>query len=296
MRVKKAVIPVAGLGTRFLPSTLTIPKVMIPVVDKPSIHFCVEEAAAAGIDHVIFVTSKGQDSISAYFEKQPDLEIATSRRGNQELADSLQKISELADISVVTQNKQLGLGHAVLMAKNQVGHENFAVFLPDDLILGQSSTIHEMVNISQTNSPSMVIALKQVQLDMVSNYGIAKLGKTDEVLSEIKSLVEKPSQATSPSNFAVIGRYILNVEIFDALEKVSPGALGEIQLTDAIESLIGDIPCLGYEFPGLHFDVGVPLGMLKASVHLALRRPDLKEDFLKWLSAELSVQIQDKNN
>lgn len=288
MTITKAVIPVAGLGTRFLPSTLTIPKVMIPVVDKPPIHFCVEEASRAGIDHVIFVASQGQESVPTYFKRRTDLEISVANRGNQELSKSLREISDLADISVVTQEKQLGLGHAVLMAKEMVGNEPFAVFLPDNLILGESSIIRNMIEISDSNNGSMVIALKKVKPTEVSSYGIVKLGLKNDRISNILGLVEKPSKELSPSNLAVIGRYILSHKIFTAIENSTPGALGEIQLTDAIASLLGDIPCLGYEFPDLHFDVGTPIGMLKASIHMGLNRNDLKDEFREWLSSYLS--------
>ena len=288
MKIRKAVIPVAGLGTRFLPSTLTIPKVMIPVVDKPPIHFCVEEAARAGIDHVIFVTSEGQESVPAYFERRSDLETSVANRGNQELSKTLRGISDLADISVVTQEKQLGLGHAVLMAKEMVGSEPFAVFLPDNLILGATSTIGDMIEISDSNHENMVLALKEVQPTEVSNYGIAKIGGKNDRVSEIIGLVEKPSQESSPSNLAVIGRYILSNKIFTAIENLSPGALGEIQLTDAIGSLLGDIPCLGYEFPEIHFDVGIPIGMLKASFHIGLHREDLRNELREWISSYIS--------
>ena len=288
MTIRKAVIPVAGLGTRFLPSTLTIPKVMIPVVDKPPIHFCVEEAARAGIDHVIFVTSQGQESVPTYFKRRPDLETSMANGGKHELAESLREIANLADISVVTQEKQLGLGHAVLMAKKMVGSQPFAVFLPDNLILSESSVIRNMIEISDSNHGSMVIALKKVRPTEVSSYGIAKLGVQNDRISDILELVEKPSKETSPSNLAVTGRYILSHKIFTAIENSTPGALGEIQLTDAITSLLEDIPCLGYEFPGIHFDVGTPVGMLKASLHIGLNRDDLKSEFREWLDSYIN--------
>ena len=283
MIVRKAIIPVAGLGTRFLPATLTIPKVMIPVIDKPPVHFCVEEASLAGIDHTIFVVSAGQESIAKYFDRRSDLESTLVKRGNKELAKTIRSISQMSDVSVVVQKKQLGLGHAILTAENTVGNNPFAVFLPDDLILDKSPTIGQMIAISEMNE-GMVIALKRVPDDEVSQLGVAEIRNTKKRISEIVGLVEKPSLETAPSNLAVIGRYVLTKEIFDSIRTLTPGALGEIQLTDGIARLLGKIPCSGYEFVGEHFDVGVPLGMLKASVYIGLRRRDLKSKFAQWIS------------
>ena len=283
MTVQKALIPVAGLGTRFLPATLATPKVMIPVIDKPPVHFCVEEASLAGIDHTVLVVSPGQESIAQYFNRRLDLESALVQRGKDELAQTISLISQMSDVSVVVQEKQLGLGHAVLSAEGAIGNNPFAVFLPDDLILSESPTIRQMVDISEKNE-GMVIALKKVPDEDLSQLGVAEVKNTKKRISEIMSLVEKPSIETAPSNLAVIGRYILTKEIFDSIRDLKPGALGEIQLTDGIASLLGKIPCSGYEFEGEHFDVGIPLGMLKASVYMGIRRRDLKSKFTQWIS------------
>ena len=286
MKVRKAVIPVAGLGTRFLPATRSIPKVMIPVFDYPPVHYAVQEAAQAGIEDVIFVVSPGQDAISRYFDSMPELESALKQRGNEALLKQMIDISDMAEISYVEQKEQLGLGHAVLIARAEVGEEPFAVFLPDDIIWNDSPTIGGMIE-AYEHYENPVIAVKQVPDEAVPSLGIIDPRPMTDTISEIMQVVEKPSLEDAPSNLAIIGRYILTPEIFDALEHGQPGALGEIQLTDAIAALLSTQKAYAYRFPGVHFDVGTPLGLLKASVYAALQRPNLSEDFRSWLSEVL---------
>ena len=286
MTVRKAVIPVAGFGTRFLPATRSVPKVLIPVLDRPPLHLAVEEAARAGIERVVLVVSPGQESVASYFERQPAVEEALERRGNHALLGQMLDIARMADISCVTQHEQLGLGHAVLMAREVVGGESFCVLLPDDVIWSDAPTIGRMVERHDALG-GPVVAVKRVPDEAVPSLGIVDVRDVSGALSRITGMVEKPRLEDAPSNLAIIGRYVLPPEVFDALERVAPGAGGEIQLTDAIAALLPTQPAHAYEFPGAHFDVGTPLGLLKASAHDALRRPDTADEFRRWLSETL---------
>ena len=283
MKVRKAVIPAAGFGTRFLPATRSIPKVMIPVLDKPAIHYAVEEAAQAGIEHIVLVVTHGQEAVGRYFERLPELEQALERRGHDAILKQMIDISDLAEISYVYQKQQLGLGHAVLTAKAAVANEPFAVFLPDDLIWSETPTIGRMLELF-AEYESSVIAVKEVPDEAVSSLGIIDPRPVDDSVSRIAGLVEKPSLDEAPSKLAIIGRYVLTPEVFDAIEMARPGALGEIQLTDAIAMLLSTQKAYAYRFPGVHFDVGTPLGLLKASVYATLQREDLSDDFKEWLT------------
>lgn len=282
MKVRKAVIPAAGFGTRFLPVTRTIPKVMLPVLDRPAIHFAVEEAAKAGIEHVVLVISRGQEATNDYFGRVPALEKALEERGNTPLLNSMLEISNMMETSVVYQDEQRGPGHAVLMAKDEVGDEPFAVFLPDDIIWSDSPTIGEMINVYSERG-GCVISVKEVPDEAVPNLGIVDPKPIDDRVSEIIAMVEKPKLEDAPSNLAIIGRYVLPPEIFEAIEKGTPGAIGEIQLTDAIDAVRKQQGAYAYRFSGDHFDVGTPLGMLKASVYAALKRDDMAEGFKDWV-------------
>ena len=286
MTVRKAVVPVAGFGTRFLPVTRAVPKNLLPVYDRPSIHFCVEEAAAAGIEEVIFVVSDNQEAIPRYFEEWPALERALEGRGNTEMLEQMRRISSLARITCVTQSEQRGLGHAVLMARDAVGDEPFAVFLPDDVIWSDEPTIGGMVRVYEETG-CCVVAVKEVPDEAVRNLGIVDIEAVDGSTSRIVGMVEKPKLEDAPSNLAIIGRYVLGSEVFDTLESVQPGALGEIQLTDAIAAHIESPGVLGYRFTGEHFDVGTPLGMLKASVAAALGEEEIAGDLRSWLRGML---------
>jgi len=286
MKVRKAVIPAAGFGTRFLPATRSIPKVMVPVLDRPTIHYVVEEAAEAGIEHVVFVISHGLEAVGRYFDRIPELEQALERRGHDDILRRMLEISDMAEISYVYQKQQLGLGHAVLTARAAIGDEPFAVILPDDLISSDLPTIGDMIKLFSECGGS-VIAVKEVPDEAVPSLGIVDHRPIDATVSEIVALVEKPSLDEAPSRLGIIGRYVLTPEVFDALEKVRPGALGEIQLTDAIVMLLSTQKAYAYRFPGVHFDVGTPLGLLKASVYVALHRDDLADDFRDWIAGVL---------
>ena len=282
MKIRKAVIPAAGFGTRFLPVTRTIPKVMLPVLNEPAIQFSVQEAADAGIEHIVFVISRGQESTNDYFQPVPTLERALKVRGNTELLDEMRSISSMVETSFVYQDEQLGLGHAVLMAKDEIGDEPFAVFLPDDIIWANSPTIGAMVDVFSEWGGS-VIAVKQVPDAAVPSLGIIDPEPLSDGVYGIKGMVEKPRLEDAPSNLAIVGRYVLVPEVFGVLERARPGAIGEIQLTDAIDAVREEQGAFAYEITGDHFDVGTPTGMLKASVYVALSREDIADEMKNWL-------------
>ena len=282
MSIRKAVIPAAGFGTRFLPVTRTIPKVMIPVLNEPAIQFSVREAADAGIEHIVFVISRGQEATNDYFKPVPALEDALEQRGNTELLNAMREISSMIETSFVYQDEQLGLGHAVLMAKDEIGGEPFAVFLPDDIIWADSPPIGDMIKVF-SEQKSSVIAVKQVADEAIPSLGVIDPEPLNDKVYRIKGMVEKPRLEDAPSNLAIVGRYVLTPEVFDALEQAPPGAIGEIQLTDAIEAVRAEQGAFAYEIVADHFDVGTPLGMLKASVYSALKREDMANELREWL-------------
>ncbi len=282
MRVRKAIVPTAGFGTRFLPVTRSVPKNMLPVWDRPSIHLTVEEAARAGIEHVIFVLTHGQEAIGHYFDRLPELEQALESRGAHDALRQMIEISEMAEISYVYQKRQLGPGHAVLTARAAVGSEPFAVFFPDDLILSDTPTIADMIELFADHRSS-IIAVAEVPDEMVPAKGIIDPKPVDDRVLEVVGLVEKPALDEAPSNLGIVGRYVLPPEVFEALESVKPGAGGEIWLTDAIAALLPARKAYAYRFPGVHFDVGTPEGLLKASVHAALQHEDRSPGFREWL-------------
>ena len=285
MTIRKAVMPVAGFGTRFLPVTRAVPKNLLPVFDRPSVHLCVEEAVSAGIEDIIFIVSEGQDGpISRYFSPQPGLENALASRNNVELLEQMREIAEMANVSCSIQTEQKGLGHAILMAREEVGDEAFAVFLPDDVIWADIPTIGEMIEVHEKTGGN-VVALEEVSDTDVPSKGIVAIRRISETRSRILDMVEKPALEDAPSNLAIVGRYVLTADIFDTLENTPSGALGEIQLTDAIARHIESPGVYGYHFGGEHQDVGNPLGSLKASVSEALRREELADDLREWLSS-----------
>ena len=287
MSIRKAVIPAAGFGTRFLPVTRTIPKVMIPVLNEPAIQFSVREAADAGIEHIVFVISRGQEATNDYFQPVPALEDALEQRGNTELLNAMRDISSMIETSFVYQDEQLGLGHAVLMAKDEIGDEPFAVFLPDDIIWADSPPIGDMIKVF-SEQKSSVIAVKQVPDEAIPNLGVIDPEPLNDNVYRIKGMVEKPRLEDAPSNLAIVGRYVLTPEVFDALEQAPPGAIGEIQLTDAIEAVRAEQGAYAYKIVADHFDVGTPLGMLKASVYAALKRDDMARELKAWLKPMLN--------
>ena len=281
-KIRKAVIPAAGFGTRFLPATKSMPKEMMPIIDKPAIHYAVEEAVRAGAEEIIFITGRGKRALEDYFDHSYELEDTLRKKGKDELLRQVIEVSEMADIVYIRQKEPLGLGHAVLRAKDLVGDEPFIVILPDVLMDDAGESTKEMVEICQKTGQS-VIGVKEIDWDKVSSYGIvAKDGEKD--VFDIKGVVEKPKREEAPSNLSIYGRYVLTPDIFEYLEKTVPGAGGEIQLTDALEAQIKDKGAKGMIYKGDYFDTGDKLGFLQATVHMALKHEKLGGEFSKYLT------------
>ncbi len=286
-RVRKAVFPAAGLGTRFLPATKAQPKEMLPLVDKPIIQYAVEEALASGIETIIIVTGRGKSAIEDHFDVSYELEKILEERGRHDLLGIVRKVSDLIHVSYVRQREALGLGHAILMARELVGDEPFAVLLGDDIIDAPVPCLRQMLDVYE-NSAASVVAIQEVPREKISHYGVISgspvryNGRSDQ-LFQVSDLVEKPPAATAPSNLAIIGRYVLEPEIFGQLAATKPGAGGEIQLTDGLRGLLRERPILGWRFEGKRYDAGDKLGYLAATVEFALRSPDLGEAFREYL-------------
>jgi UTP--glucose-1-phosphate uridylyltransferase len=284
MKIKKAIFPVGGLGTRFLPATKSMPKEMLPVVDKPIIQYAVEEAANAGIEQFIFVTSRGKSSIENHFDHSFELENNLLSKGKKETLKTAQEMLKIpGSFAYVRQQEPAGLGHAVWCARHLVGNEPVAVILADDLIKG-SNTIKEMIS---NYSSGNMLAIMDVNNQDVSSYGIISPGKTlENNMTEILGLIEKPSIDKAPSNMAVVGRYIIEPSVFNELEKQNRGTSNEIQLTDAIANRIGKSHCYGYKFTNDRFDCGSKLGFIQANIKLSIERDDLSEKLKSWLKDE----------
>ena len=282
MKVRKAVIPVAGLGTRFLPATKTVPKELLPIVDIPSIQYVVQEAVDAGIEEIIFVTGRGKDGIEDHFDEAPELEQVLAERGNREMVDMLRRIAEMTEVVSVRQKKPLGLGHAVLCARDLVGDEPFAVMLADDLIESDTPCIRQLLEIYQETGES-VIALMEVPISEVHQYGVIKGNAIKPRLFQVEAMVEKPPAKHAPSRMAIIGRYVLRPEIFRILQNLPAGKGGEIQLTDGLAQLVLERKVFGCEFEGDRYDIGDKFGFVRATVAYALKRPDLRDKVLHYL-------------
>lgn len=282
MKVKKAVIPVAGLGTRFLPATKTVPKELLPIVDIPSIQYVVQEAVDAGIEEIIFVTGRGKDGIEDHFDEAPELEQILTNRGNTEMVKTLRRIAEMIEVVSVRQKVPLGLGHAVLCARDLVGEEPFAVMLADDLVDSDIPCVKQLVNIFNREEES-VIALMEVPLEEVHQYGVIKGKEIGPRLFQIEATVEKPVSSEAPSRMAIIGRYVLRPEIFTILQNQQPGRGGEIQLTDGLATLARQRKMFGCAFTGERYDIGDKFGFVRATVAYALKRADLKDKVLSYL-------------
>ncbi|GGI03641.1 UTP--glucose-1-phosphate uridylyltransferase GalU [Egicoccus halophilus] len=289
--VRKAVLPVAGLGTRFLPATKAVPKEMMPLVDRPAIQYVVEECVRAGLDDVLLVTSTGKSAIPDHFDRRLDLEQALEAKGKDEELAVVRQLAELAQMHSIRQGEQLGLGHAVLMAAGHVeADESFAVLLGDDIVDPAVPFLERMVEAHErTGRP--VVALMEVPHDQVHLYGVADVeaGERDGEFT-IRRLVEKPDPADAPSNLIVVGRYVLPGSIFDVLRDTPPGSGGEIQLTDALETMAAEEPIVGIRLDDERYDTGDKLGFLKATVQLAAKRDDLGDEFVAWLRDWLAEQ------
>jgi UTP--glucose-1-phosphate uridylyltransferase len=287
MKLRKAVIPVAGLGTRFLPATKVVPKELLPIVDVPSIQYVVQEAVDAGIEEIIFVTGRGKDGIEDHFDEAPELEQILSNRGQSEMVKMLRRIAEMTEVVSVRQKKPLGLGHAVLCARDLVGNEPFAVLLADDLIDSDTPCVRQLLNIFEETQES-VVALMEVAETEVHQYGVIKGKEIKKRLYQVEATVEKPAAKDAPSRMAIIGRYVLRPEIFTILQNLPPGKGGEIQLTDGLAQLVLERKIFGCEFIGDRYDIGDKFGFVRATVAYALKRPDLKDKVLEYLKTAAS--------
>lgn len=283
-RVRKAVFPAAGLGTRFLPATKASPKEMLPLVDKPLIQFVVEEAVASGIESVIIVTGRGKNTIEDHFDISYELEKLLEERGKNAELKAMRAISEMASVCYIRQREALGLGHAVLQARDLVGDEPFAVMLSDDIIDSETPALKQLLDVYERYD-APVVAVFQVEGEAISRFGVIDGEEVEAGVYKIGDMVEKPSFAEAPSDQAIIGRYVLTPDIFDEIEKTKPGAIGEIQITDAMRSLLQKRPFYAVRFEGKRHDAGDKLGFLMATVEFALKHEDLASEFREYLKS-----------
>jgi UTP--glucose-1-phosphate uridylyltransferase len=283
MKVRKAVIPAAGLGTRFLPATKAMPKEMLPIVDKPTIQYIIEEAIASGIEEILIITGKSKRAIEDHFDRSVELEIELEKKHNQELLDLVKDISEMVDIHYIRQKEAKGLGHAIYCAKTFVGNEPFAVLLGDDVVYNPDKPCLKQMIEAYDEYQTSILGVQEVATVDVSKYGIVDGEQVSDRVHTVKGLVEKPAVDEAPSNVAILGRYIINPGIFDILAETKPGKGGEIQLTDALKELAAKESMYAYNFEGKRYDVGNKQGFLEATVETALRRDDLRGEFLDYL-------------
>lgn len=285
MRVRKAIIPAAGLGTRFLPATKAQPKEMLPIVDKPTIQYIIEEAIASGIEEILIITGRNKKSIEDHFDKSVELEVELSKANKEELLELVRDISDMVDIHYIRQKEPKGLGHAIYCAKSFVGNEPFAVMLGDDVVDSEVPCLKQLINCYNEYKTS-ILGVQTVAQENVNKYGIVDGLHIEDRVYKVKKLVEKPSIEEAPSNVAILGRYIITPKIFEILENTKPGKGGEIQLTDALETLISNEAMYAYNFEGRRYDVGDKLGFLEATIELALKRPELRENFIEYLNTK----------
>ncbi|MNM89323.1 UTP--glucose-1-phosphate uridylyltransferase [compost metagenome] len=285
MKVKKAIIPAAGLGTRFLPATKALPKEMLPIVDKPTMQYIIEEAIASGIEEILIITGRNKKSIEDHFDKSIELEMELEKSGKQDLLDLVRDISGMVDIHYIRQKEPKGLGHAILCAKTFVGNEPFAVLLGDDVVHSENPCLGQLIECFNEYKTT-ILGVQTVPEEDVNKYGIVDGIHIEDRVYKVKDLVEKPSRDEAPSNVAILGRYIITPQIFNILEKTKPGKGGEIQLTDALKELVSQEAMYAYDFEGRRYDVGDKLGFLQATVEYALRKDDLRDAFSEYLKTK----------
>jgi UTP--glucose-1-phosphate uridylyltransferase len=292
MKIRKAIIPAAGLGTRFLPATKAQPKEMLPIVDKPTIQYIVEEAVASGIEEIIIIIGRGKRSIEDHFDKSYELEDTLLRKSKHEMLKEVQKISNLVNIVYVRQKEPKGLGHAILCAKSVIGDEPFAVLLGDDIVMSETPCLKQIIDVFEYYNSS-VVAVQSVAEKDVSKYGIIKPKGTmiESDLFHIESLVEKPKIEEAPSRYAIMGRYVLCLEVFEILERIGVGQGDELQLTDAINELNKQKAVFAYNFKGSRYDIGDKIGFIKATIDFALTREDIRNEVLSYL-----IEVNKKEN
>ena len=284
-KIRKAVFPAAGLGTRFLPATKAQPKEMLPLVDKPLIQYVIEEALHSGVDNIIIITGRGKNAIEDHFDVSFELEKTLEERGNLDLLEIVRDVSSMANLAYVRQKQTLGLGHAVLTARDLIGSEPFAVLLGDDIIDSEIPCLKQMIKVYERYDGAPVLAVQEVEGEAISRFGVIAGEEVAPDVFRITDMVEKPKLQDAPSNLAIIGRYILPPEIFPLIEQTLPGVGGEIQITDALRSLAKQRPFYGCRFKGKRHDAGDKLGFLQATVEFALKRPDLGEPFRAYLKS-----------
>ncbi|MDQ0199119.1 UTP--glucose-1-phosphate uridylyltransferase GalU [Neobacillus ginsengisoli] len=282
MKVRKAIIPAAGLGTRFLPATKAQPKEMLPIVDKPTLQYIIEEAIESGIEEILIITGRNKKSIEDHFDKSVELELELEAKGKHKLLEEVRKISDMVNIHYIRQKEPKGLGHAIYCAKSFIGNEPFAVLLGDDIVHAKRPCLKQMID-AHEDYMTTILGVQEVALRDVDKYGIIEGENIEGRIYKVSGLVEKPAIQEAPSNVAVLGRYIISPAIFDILENTQPGKGGEIQLTDALKELAQQEEIYAYNFEGRRYDVGDKQGFLQATVEFALRRGDLREEFLKYL-------------
>ena len=286
MKVRKAIIPAAGLGTRFLPATKAQPKEMLPIVDKPTIQYIIEEAVESGIEEILIITGRNKKSIEDHFDKSVELEMELEKAGKQEMLEVVKRISDMVDIYYIRQKEPRGLGHAIHCAKSFVGNEPFAVMLGDDVVDSEVPCLKQLINCFNEYKTT-ILGVQTVDSENVNKYGIIDGLHIEDKVYKVKKLIEKPSLEEAPSNIAILGRYIITPKIFEILENTKPGKANEIQLTDALQTLIANEAMYAYNFDGKRYDVGDKLGFLEATIEFALKRPELREEFIEYLRTEL---------
>ncbi|NLX62019.1 MAG: UTP--glucose-1-phosphate uridylyltransferase GalU [Tissierellia bacterium] len=292
MGIKKAVIPAAGLGTRFLPATKAQPKEMLPIVDKPALQYIIEEAVASGVEEILIITGRNKGSIENHFDRSIELELELEKKDQMELLREIRNISEMANIHYIRQKEPLGLGHAIYCARSFVGNEPFAVLLPDDLVYSKKPCLKQMVEV-YNEYKATILGVQEVAKDEVDKYGIVSGNIIENRIHKVEDLIEKPSVERAPSNIAIIGRYIISPRIFNILKNTRPGKNGEIQLTDALRELIKYEDIYAYNFEGRRYDVGNKLGFLEATVEYALRDEELREAFIDYLMNIVAKESKD---
>nr|WP_242988879.1 UTP--glucose-1-phosphate uridylyltransferase GalU [Clostridium butyricum] len=282
-KIRKAIIPAAGLGTRFLPATKAQPKEMLPIVDKPTIQYIIEEAVASGIEEILIITGRNKKCIEDHFDKSVELEMELEKNNKNELLELVQDISDMVDIHYIRQKEPRGLGHAIRCAKTFVGNEPFAILLGDDIVYNDEKPCLKQLIECYDEYKTSILGVQTVDKENVSKYGIVDGILIEDRVCKVKGLVEKPSVDEAPSNTAILGRYIVTPKIFDILDNTKPGKGNEIQLTDALLELIKEEAMYAYNFEGKRYDVGDKLGFLEATVEYALRKPEIRDDFIKYL-------------
>ena len=285
-RVRKAIIPAAGLGTRFLPATKSQPKEMLPIVDKPTLQYIIEECVASGIEEILIITGRNKKSIEDHFDRSVELEMELEKSGKEEMLKMVREISDMVNIHFIRQKEPRGLGHAILCAKTFVGNEPFAVLLGDDVVYNDNKPCLKQLIDCYEEYKTSVLGVQTVAPQDVNKYGIVGGLHIEDRVYKVKNLIEKPAVEEAPSNVAILGRYIITPKIFEILENTKPGKGGEIQLTDALKTLVENEAMYAYNFNGRRYDVGDKLGFLQATVEMALKREGLRDDFIKYLETK----------